>query len=67
MTNKKLYSFRFDRDLIGKFDRLANDNNTNRTEYITRLIVQELTKTQGLSDASCHAVGNEPVGHSLQG
>jgi hypothetical protein len=62
MSNKKLYSFRFDTGLIEQIDEIAVDNYTNRTEYLTRLMVKDLQERQ-----LRQTVGNESVGHSLQG
>lgn len=44
-TAKKLYSMRFDESLITQVDELAKGRHTNRTQYITDLIVKALSDT----------------------
>ncbi len=54
-ATKKLYSMRFDETLISKVDAKAKGLHTNRTQYITDLIVKALSTT--------HA--DEPVSNTL--
>jgi metal-responsive CopG/Arc/MetJ family transcriptional regulator len=60
--NKKLYSFRFNTDLISQIDELAKEHYMNRTQFITVLLANEIrTKTD-----LCETTTNPPVCNSLQ-
>ncbi len=72
--NKKLYSFRFEENLIQQLDKLTEHYNMNRTQFITMLVANELRLRhdqlhwQSMQDSineSCKTVTNPPVSDTL--
>lgn len=64
MKNKKLYSFRFDEDLISQIDELAKTFFMNRTQFITILLANEV-KNNGAD--LCESLANPSIRDALKG
>lgn len=54
-NTKKLYSFRFDQDLIDEIDQIAKNSHRTRTQLLTDLMVSKLS----------HSHTNKPISQPL--